>query len=142
MKIQKKVKLWNNGVTIQELTKNLYCSYFFNCMAPIILLQTMYDILSNNLDVWEEFYPFYYYRVQYDHKTEQKSGSFREDGVMTSAAFNQSDIILFQNDLIISILPIIRQATCTNCSFIIWGTKNYGVHLCIHVETENTYKYS
>ncbi len=46
------VKLWNKGVTIRDLTKNLYCSYF---------------LTSLNL--------FYYYqRLQYDHKTEQKSG--------------------------------------------------------------------
>ena len=57
-----------------------------------------------------------YYRVQYDHKTEQKSGRFREDGVMISAALNKSDMILFQNDLITN-----KQAKYI-APFSFWGT--------------------
>ena len=86
------VKLWNKGVTIQELTKNLYCSYY---------LTTGY---------------LFYYRVQYDHKTEKKSGRFREDGVMISAALNKSDVISFQNDLITN-----KQANYI-APFSFWGT--------------------
>lgn len=47
------------GVSIRDLKKSRYCSYF---LATVDLL--------------------YYCRAQYDHKTEPKS--FREDGVMNS----------------------------------------------------------
>ncbi len=120
------VKLWNN--------------YW----VPILLWQGIYDLLSNDLDIWgklrENFdcsyywtirYLFYYYRVQYNHKTEQNSGYFREDGVMTSASLNKSEVILFQNYLISNkqaknIFPLSS-----------WGyLNNYEVHLCVYFETK------
>lgn len=104
---ERDVKLWNNGVTIWELTKTLI-AVIFVYVVPIPLLY--------NLDVWENLncsyylttgYLFYYCRIQYDHKMEKESGRFGEVGGMTSAALSKSDVILFENDLITN-----KQANC------------------------------
>lgn len=71
------MNLWNKG---EKNLQGTFTAVIFNYQVSILLLQDMYELLSNNLGLYSSYYLttgyiICYYRVQYDG-----------DEVMTSAA--------------------------------------------------------